>query len=696
MSVNASRIRHTNLSAPCGLRRSAATLLIFATPLVSAQTPSTGTKLPEVTVTAPKSAAEPSLTQPGIETAKSRLDKIPGGANVVDADDYRLGNATTTADTFAYSPGVFAQSRIAGAEEARLSIRGSGIQRTFHGRGIKVLQDGIPINQADGAFDFQAIEPLSARYIEVYRGANALQYGATTLGGAINYSSYSGYDAAPLLLRGELGSYGYWRGQAAAAGVRGATDYYVSVTNFEQNGFQDHSKQSNQRLFSNVGHRINDKLETRFYFTVVTSDSELPGSLTRSQLFTNPRQANPANITGNQHRDFSFYRVANRTTYAWGEQRLEASVFYAYKALWHPIFQVLDIQSSDYGLGLKYVNEGQLAGRRNIFTAGINPVQLRQGDDRFTNVGGAPRVRTGKSVQTATTLDLYAENQHYVTEKTALVLGLQATRASRKFFDEFLADGNNSFNISYNRVSPKAGVRYEFTPAVQVFANVSNSFEPPSFGELAGGPTVTPVSAQSATTIEVGSRGTVNDLQWDAAFYSAKLTNELLALNSVTGAPLGTVNAPNTTHRGLELGAAWTFARNFHLRGAYLWNDFRFDGSPVYGGNALPGLPRQFLRAELVYRTGNGFYAGPTVEWSPQNYAVDMANSLFAESYAIFGFRFGQQVKKGLSWFVDGRNLADRTYAATTGVIADARGINPAIFNPGLGRSVFAGLEWKQ
>ena len=695
MLVFTSRICSTNTSG-FSVARCVLTLLGFAASLAWSQTPPKGTTLPEVTVTAPKAGAEPSLTQPGIETAKSRLDTVPGGANVVDADDYRMGNATTTADTFAYSPGVFVQSRIPGAEEARLSIRGSGIQRTFHGRGIKVLQDGIPINQADGAFDFQAIEPLSARYIEVFRGANALQYGATTLGGAINYSSYSGYDAPPLVLRGEIGSYGYLRGQAAVAGVKGATDYHVSATNFEQNGFQNHSKQSNQRLFANFGHRLTDKLETRFYFTAVTSDSELPGSLTKGQLLADPRQANPANITGNQHRDFSFYRAANRTTYAWGEQRIEASVFYAYKALWHPIFQVLDIQSKDYGFGLKYVNEGKLAGRRNIFTVGLNPAQLRQGDDRFANVSGVPGARTAKSVQTANTLDIYAENQHYVTEKTALVLGVQATRASRKFFDEFLADGNNSFDVRYNRVSPKAGARYEFTPAVQIFANVSGSFEPPSFGELAGGPTVTPVSAQSGNTVEIGSRGALTNLQWDAAFYHARVSNELLSLNSATGAPLGTVNAPNTMHRGLELGGTWTFARNFHLRGAYLWNDFRFEGHPVYGDNVLPGIPKHFLRSELVYRMPNGFFAGPNIEWSPQSYPVDMANSLFAEAYAIAGFRFGQQIKKGLSWFVDGRNLANRAYAATTGVIADARGINPAAFNPGLGRSVFAGIEWKQ
>ncbi len=67
---------------------------------------------------------------------------------------------------------------------------------------------------------------------------------------------------------------------------------------------------------------------------------------------------------------------------------------------------------------------------------------------------------------------------------------------------------------------------------------------------------------------------------------------------------------------------------------------------------------------------------------------------------AVLGLRFGQRIAKGFSWFVDGRNLTDQRYAATTGVIADTRapgagGQNSRQFNPGLGRSVFAGLEWR-
>lgn len=169
----------------------------------------------------------------------------------------------------------------------------------------------------------------------------------------------------------------------------------------------------------------------------------------------------------------------------------------------------------------------------------------------------------------------------------------------------------------------------------------------------------------------------------------------MLAQNSATGVPLGTINAPNTLHQGIEFGMDWKLFRMFETRAAYFWNDFRFDEHPVYGNNDLPGLPKQYLRAEVLYATPGGFYAGLNLEWSPQDYAVDMANSWFAGDYAVIGFKVGQRVRKGISWFVEGRNLANKKYAATTGVIANAGGVDSRQFNPGLGRSVFIGVEWK-
>jgi iron complex outermembrane receptor protein len=266
--------------------------------------------------------------------------------------------------------------------------------------------------------------------------------------------------------------------------------------------------------------------------------------------------------------------------------------------------------------------------------------------------------------------------------------------ARRRFDDRFLDNGDNSVDETYSRVSPKVGALWRPTNDVDVFANYGGVFEPPTFGELAGGPNVTPVDAQYGRSFEIGTRGFLSSVQWDAVYYVTDLRKELLALNSPTGQPLGTTNADRTRHQGVELGVtvglAWLNARI-----AYLWNDFRFRDDVAYGDNRLPGIPPQVLNGEFLFEPLAGWYVGPTVEWVPQRYPIDMANSFHAAGYALWGLKAGYRAPKGLSFYVEGRNLGDRKYAATTGVISDARGQDSAQFWPGDGLAVYAGIEWR-
>jgi len=649
-------------------------------------------ELPELQVDG--AAQENILSLPSIYAAVKRIKQTPGGVNIIDAESYKAGRVSTIKDALGWSPGVFVQPRF-GANESRLSIRGSGLQRTFHLRGIKLLQDGVPLNQADGGGDFQALEPLALRYIEVYRGANALAYGSTTLGGAINFVSPSGYDASPLQARAEFGSFGLMRGQFSSGGHSGNLDYYASLSHFSQDGFRDNAKQNNERFFGNVGYRINRDVETRFFFTALDSDSRLPGDLTKAQLEADPTQANGFNAANNFQRDFPLFRIANRTSFRWGNSQLDVGLFYINKDLFHPIFQVLDIVSEDYGADFRFTKEGKLFGRKNLFTAGFSPVLGDNQDDRFVNVGGVRGARTGQSDQRAVNIDFYLENQHYVVNDLALVTGAQLSWSRREFDDKFLADGDNSFDEIYTAFSPKLGLRYDFNEEVQFFTNVSRNFEPPSFPELSGGPNVTQVDAQTATSFEIGTRGHAGIAEWDAVYYRVWVKDELLSLSDGLGNPLGTINASETIHQGIELGLQVNLFDRLQLRQLYLWNDFHFEDDPVNGDNRLGGVPEHFYRAELLYQDPQGFYFGPNVEWVPDDYAVDHANTLFADSYAILGFKAGYRKPYGLSVFVEGRNLTDKTYAATTNVIADAGGGDAAVFLPGDGASVFVGIEWR-
>lgn len=654
----------------------------------------------EITVTGER---ERSLTAPSPEAAERELAAVPGGAAYVDAGEIRLGRASTLQDVLGFVPGVVVQPRF-GAEEARLSIRGSGLQRTFHGRGLKLLQDGVPLNLADGGFDFQAVEPLTARYVEVFRGPNGLEHGASTLGGAINYVSPSGFEASPAEGRFEAGAFGYLRAQAAVAGVGGAggrRDHYAALTHFAQEGFRDHAEQSTQRFFGNLGVRLRDDRETRFWLTAVATDSELPGSLTRAQLEADPRQAAPGNVALDQKRDFDLLRLANRTSLLLGSAaRLDVGTFWSYKHLDHPIFQVLDQRSHDVGADVRYERAGAVGGRSNRLVLGLAPAVGVLEDERFQNVRGQRGARTARGETTSTNLDLYAEDRLELSPGLTLAMGAVASYAGRDFADDFLADGDQTGLQEFTGVSPKLGLLWDLSPRASLFATAARSFEPPSFGELAnlGGGGLLELDAQTATSLEVGSRGRAGRLGWDVVLYHARLDDELLSLDDAQGNPLGTINAGRTVHAGLEAGLEARFgpaAAPLALRAAYTWSRFRFDGDPAFGDNRLAGLPEHLVKTELVWEHPRGWYGGPNVEWAPDGYPVDHANTLFAEGYTILGAKLGYRTERGLAGFVEGKNLTDETYAATTGVVADARGRDSAQFLPGDGASVFAGIEYR-
>ena len=180
------------------LSRVAAPLFVVLLPTAGlAQTPTATLPATEVLGQAPGS-----LTVPSVEQQRKQVELTPAAAHFIEAEEFRNRRAFTLRDVLAETPGVFVQERY--GQELRLSVRGSGIARGFHLRGVEVLQDGIPVNLADGSGDFYQIDPLALRSVSVFPGGNALAYGASTLGGAINFVTPTAQTAeAANILRAE-------------------------------------------------------------------------------------------------------------------------------------------------------------------------------------------------------------------------------------------------------------------------------------------------------------------------------------------------------------------------------------------------------------------------------------------------------------------------------------------------------------
>ena len=321
------------------------------------------------------------------QQALTEINNTPGGVAIVPAAAYRNSTvANTIKDILDYVPGVFAQPKW--GDDTRLSIRGSGLSRNFHLRGVQLYMDGIPINTADGYGDFQEIDPTAYKYVEVYKGANALQFGANSLGGAINFVMPTGRDPFPNGASVDMGAFGFKRLQANAGGANGPWDGFVTAATQASDGFRDHSFGSATRVSGNVGYQFSPDAETRFYFNANEVRQRIPGGVTKQSALTDPEAAAPANVANDWQRNIDTVRLANKTTIRFDDTKVEFGAFGVDRHLMHPIFQWLDYSYKDYGGFAKVTDDRFIGGFRNRLVAGINILNGSIDNQQFANLGG--------------------------------------------------------------------------------------------------------------------------------------------------------------------------------------------------------------------------------------------------------------------------------------------------------------------
>jgi iron complex outermembrane recepter protein len=643
------------------------------------------------------------------QQALAEINQTPGGVALVPATAYRNSTvASTIKDILDYVPGVFTQPKW--GDDTRLSIRGSGLSRNFHLRGVQLYMDGIPINTADGYGDFQEIDPTAYKYVEVYKGGNALQFGANSLGGAINFVTPTGRDPFPNGVSADIGAFGFKRLQANAGGANGRWDGFVTASTQASDGFRDHSSGHSTRFSGSVGYQFSPDAETRFYFNANQARQRIPGTVTRASALSHPEAAAPANVAMDQQRNIDTVRLANKTTIRLEDTKIEFGAFGVDRHLMHPIFQWLDYRYKDYGGFAKVTDDRFIGGFRNRLVAGVNLLNGGIDNQQFANIGGQKGALLSSSIDRSNNTSVYIEDSFYVLPNVAAIGGTQFLYATRNRQDRFLGNGDQSGATEFNLWSPKAGLLWNIDPTWQVYANISRSAELPSFGESSSGAGGTPaipftgIRPQIATTYEIGTRMKRPDYAWEITAYRASIRDELQCIFGTGVGTCNVTNADRTIHQGIEAGAGAAIFRGIFNSGpatdkvwlnlAYTLNDFRFDNDPNFRNNVLPGAPRHYLRAELLYKNPTGFYFGPNVEWVPLAYFVDNANTLKTEPYALLGLKMGFDNGGPVSAYVEGRNLANKAYIASSSIINQATATSP-LFEPGTGRAVYAGMKYR-
>ncbi|SEC03885.1 iron complex outermembrane recepter protein [Pseudomonas saponiphila] len=668
---------------------------------------------------------EPTGEGQGVEEAQARLAQVPGGSNLVDMRQPLQGRVASNQDVLAYQPGVYAQS--AGNEGVKISIRGSGINRApgAHASGLYTMLDGLPLT-GPGGTPYELLEPLWVDHVEVLRGANGFDRGALALGGAIDYISHTGYDAPRLQVRYATGSHGYQQRQVSSGQVLGDFDYYLSLTDANADGYQDHTRSESRGVIGNFGYRFNPNLETRFYLRYRETDNDLAGRVTKRSIEHDPRAANPAYVSRDDRRKqpgSTF--VGNKTTYYIDDDSSIQTglVYHDYPMDLREGPNRLKVAYSDVSGTLDYKRRDSLWGMESRSTLGLRVTKHlpNDGASEFVRIPTgntktyAPGTRMRNFTYQGSDTVLHVGNDLEIADDLWLTTGLAAIYTRRESAVTY-PEGGGKTSLGDWDYAPRLGLRYQLTPDVQLFGNLSRSVEAPHPWSLiyssnlrfpagsgaASGAQRDPIKLrnQTATTLELGGRGDSGLGQWSLAWYYAQVRHELL---SVLPDPSATtpyeLNASPTVHQGVEASLhseLWSRpgVGRLSLRQAYSFSDFHYRDDARFGDNRLPGLPMHYYQGELRYDWPLGFFAAVNTQLVSK-VAVDYANSYYADPYALFGATLGYNAPKN-DWqtWVDLRNLTDKRYAATVTPGYDDKGLDAARSTPGEGLGVYLGVSW--
>ena len=696
----------------------AASFLCLAALFSTAAGAQEGAPLPSVTVHAPRDGARVPL-QDSVPAERARLAKVPGGTNL--AEPQKETRLATLRDALDYQPGIVIQDFFGGTDQPRLSIRGSGIQSNPVNRGVLLLQDGLPLNEADGSFIIGLIDPRNAALVSARRGANATTPGATTLGGELDFVSLTGADERGRV-RAEYGSFGRQGLQAAVGGVGERLDGRVFVSRDRFDGYRHHSASGRDSVQANVGFQGDGSFENRTYLSWTDLAFDIPNVVPKNRIGSDPRgvmgdgntpQDKLLNVyQRDPRRAATQLRLANRSR--WGSEALRHEV----GVYWQDTDDLFNNMTShtvthSRTAGAQWQASGRPAGRDGALgwrTA------LSWADSAMERDLYATNPANGQQMQRFGSYDLGAQNLQALAAADwrlapdwTLAGSLQWSRLTRDAQSRSTAA---QLDQDWSFATPKIGVNWAATPSTRLWANVSRSQEAPTFWEIVGA-TVAPnspatasaelirLNMQRATTLELGGTGRWGEgaqaVQWTAAVYRSVLADELISTTDANGIKVGTYNyRGGTRHQGIEAGVSGSQrlgAGALDFRGSWTYSDFRFRGGE-YAGKQMAGVPRHLINAEVLYRIG-AWRFGPNLRWLPVNTPTDHANTAGTEqdAYALLGVKL--EWRNG-PWaaYVQADNLSDRRYASSYVIRNRATADQPG-YLPGVGRSVTAGLSYQ-
>ena len=669
------------------------------------------------------SAQETGKPQPSetLVVTATRIEKsvydIPAAIDAVSGDEFRAHRANVDlSEGIGRIPGIVVQNRYNYAQDLQVSSRGFGARAAFGVRGVRLLQDDIPLTMPDGQGQTALFDLDGANRIEVLRGPFAALYGNSS-GGVIHLISAREPKKPEFRASGTNDENGAWRGAVNFAGALGQTDYSGNLARFDTDGFRDHS--AAQRDTANLWLRYRpDEAST---LTVLGNaldqpDTQDPLGLTQEQLDADPTQAGLGAVEFNTRKSIrhlqgglNYERMLSerdsvRVLGYVGDREVEQFLANPSDAITGS-GGVVDLDRKFGGTGLRWNHAGTLAGAPYEVTLGAEYDRMKERRRGYVNELGERGDLRRDEDDVVYSFDQYLIGSWKPTERWHLAGGLRRSAVHFESTDYFIVDTNpdDSGSREFESTQPVAGLLFQATPAVGLFASIGEGFETPTFSELAYRPDGLPgmnfeLDPADSTNAEAGVKMRLGEhSRFNATLFRSDTDDDIVTGPAPFPGRNTFVNAERTRREGAEVAASTAVLDSaLTLEFAYTYTRARFEEFVNFSGldlsgNQLPGVPEHSAYGALVWRHApSGFSAGMEARWADKVF-VDDINSASAESYVVFNLHAGLRQQVGrwqLEEFLRVDNVADENYVGS--VVVNA--VNGRFFEPAPPRTFLLGF----
>lgn len=640
------------------------------------------------------------VTAPRIEIP---LNETPAATTVVPAEILKsMPRGIGAEEALQAVPGMKVDNQADG-ERVHLSIRGQGLLTERGIRGIKVLLDGLPLNDPTGfAPDLFDVDWLTVQNIGVVRGPASALYGGGAAGGVISLETKDG-GSDPIAGNGTVtyGSHNFYKIFSEVGGTANGMNYRISASNTAGDGYRVHTAFRALNLYSKFSWKIGNSGHLTAIIAGTNFFNENAEGLNAAQVAEDPRQPNPDALTFNEYQ-----RTRRVTSGLAGQfkiadnQDFSFSVYYRNTA-WRESVPS-SVQHRTYntpGAIAQYtIHSGQ--GRvKNHFTVGIDMDWQTIWDFKNINLGGAQEgARASDSDIYQRGLGVYALDRVELGPQWNVLFDLRYDNIHNQLTDNFQADPVNlSGSADFKKPTGRIGLSWNPNSNVGLYTSWGQGFLPPATEELANNPAHlggfnTNLKPATSYGEEIGVRGNATKrFYYDVAFFHLA-TKDDFGRYRVPGRTLETFyqNAGDSRRYGIETAGSWYPVDPLVVRFTYTYSDFKYTNVTSLFGSFqdvwMPNSPRNQGWVDVEYTWRKRLFVGFDSDMVSRAY-VDPSNTGYAWGYGLFnpraGYRWNSDKLSG-EIMVSARNVFGKNYIAFTEPDPDGNS-----YQPGPKREVF-------